>query len=63
MDLVEKRRTYKNFGDFTKNLWDLDFVMGFGLVLLFFTQMILEVLVNWDRNSDEFVFDILTNLG
>ena len=37
MDLVEKRRTYKNFGDFTKNLWDLDFVMGFGLVLLFFT--------------------------
>ena len=62
MDLVEKRRTYKNFGDFTKNLWHLDFVIAFGLFLLFFNQMILEGLVNWDRNSDEFVIEILTSL-
>ena len=61
-DLVEKRHTYKNFGDFTKNLWDLDFVMELGFVLLFFDQMIMERLVNWDRNSDEFVIEVLTNL-
>ena len=35
MDLVEKRRTYKNFGDFTKNLWNLDFVMELGLFCYF----------------------------